>query len=345
MRAQLYTFLIGLSAFFSASYLLADITPDKRISLEAYQQARDHYLTTLVSSVDRNDLVKTLAKMKNGAYAVNLPALLPEGSIKEGKEQALHEATSELERASANYHDIKEHRNPLMALILKHEEDPISSTLIYYSTRDLKTAEKIYHGILCDQSSCHFNIYTKDDIKKLCDTTRIKLILKHKTSANDKTATLSDNAVELAGLSLDDTKEWSGEEDIAVALHFFDGDKFLQEQSVFLPWATKGGFNANTGHLPFFTWPKQSTKAIAVIYKNDSDSTFVDIAKEIAKAVKIFGPIGEAISKIAGKVIDKFEQWFVQDHYIGTAIFERDDLSDQIITEENNTTFYLNLKH
>ena len=132
MRAQLYTFLIGLSAFFSASYLLAD----KRISLEAYQQARDHYLTTLVSSVDRNDLVKTLAKMKHGAYAVNLPALLPEGSIKEGQEKALNEATSGLERASANYHDIKEHRNPLMALILKHEEDPISSTLIYYSTRD-----------------------------------------------------------------------------------------------------------------------------------------------------------------------------------------------------------------
>ncbi len=319
----------------------------QQINVEAYQKARDSFFETLISSVDHNELINVLAtkgnnpQVKDGIYATYLAQFLSAKTINETQKKAIDHAAIIMQHVALVYHDVKVHTKPVMVLQLVERAAKYASTLLYYPTKSLTTGEKIYKGVLCDGASCNFYDYSQSEVDGLKNTTKIKLVFKYKASSKDKSETLSHEKVQLTGLKLNETGEWFGNAEIVVALHFYKGDKFLQEHTVFLPWAIKKGLNRNVKDQPFFSWPKDATKAVAVIIEDDSDTSHFTTLKKIANAVKVFGAVGEALSKLAQSIIEQVEDWVVQDDYIGTAIFERNNPLPEIDTKEGTATFYI----
>jgi Rieske Fe-S protein len=340
-------FVVSVAVLFFSNLTFSINDSDAYNPLNDYKKARDEFLKSLASLVDVNDLPLILSdtrndpKIKYGVYVINLPDCFSGGMIGDVEKKHLKVAAAAVEKQAALYHKIKNSDKRLLALELVDNESSAVDTLIYYVTKDPSKGNVYYRGMLCTHKGCTLNNYHHDEIADLENTKKIKLAFKHKPRLIDKTKTLSNEAVDLSGLTLHKTGGLFGNAEISVAIHFYHDGALLQDHTVMLPWAVKVGLNKNSQELPFFQWPENATKAVAVIVEMGSDSVAFDIAKGISGIAKLFGGLGEKIGGFADKVIKYVHEKEMKDDYIGTAVFIRGEVPKDLLTIEETAVFHM----
>lgn len=341
------SFLVSVAVLFVSNLTFSINDSEAYKPLNKYKKARDEFLKSLVSVVDVNDLPVILSdtrndpKIKYGVYVINLPDCFSGGMIGDVQKKHLKVAAAAVEEQAAVYHKIQNTDKRLLALELVDNESSAVDSLVYYVTKDPLKGKVYYRGMLCTQKDCTLNDYNHDEIADLENTIKIKLAFKHKPTLKEKTKTLTNEVVDLSGLTLHKTGELFGNADISVAIHFYHDGALLQDHTVRLPWAVKKGLNENSQELPFFQWPENATKAVAVIVEMDSDTVAFDLAKGVAGIAKLFGGLGEKIGGFADKVIKYVHDKEMKEDYIGTAVFIRGEVPKDLSTVEGAAVFHM----